>query len=136
MDNTQRKTEIEKINTDIQKIKPDWVFLDLKIKTKTFTDNNDEIATHKSWNELDNQLHDLYKRRRSLQTEYHVDFFNDQNILVTGLILLNKKIEINTHKNGWDVYMKNPEIRELLFEIHTQLLNMTRKPGINNIISN
>ncbi len=136
MNNEQRIAEIDKINIEIGKISPDWVFLDLKIKTKTFTDSNDEIATHKSWNELDNQLHDLHKKRRSLQTEYYVDFFNDQDILVTALILLNRKVEINTHKNGWNESMKNPEMRELLFDIHKQLLNTTRKPGINNIISN
>lgn len=135
MTNEQRQTEINETLLEINKLTPEWSYLSVKIQTKTFIDANDEIAIHKQWNELDNILHALRNKLRSLQTEYAVDFIGDDNILRTALLRLNHKVEINTHTNGWTRYMHKPEVRQLLIEIHGLLLLQCNRPGICNVVS-
>lgn len=133
MTNEQRQTEISVTLLEIAKISPEWSYLSVKIQTKTYINPEDEIKTHKEWNELDNKLYDLNKKLRSLQTEYYVDYFDDRNILRTAILMLNKKVDINTRKNGWDSYMNNSEVRQLLIDIHSLLLKQDNRPGISQV---
>jgi hypothetical protein len=133
MTNEQRQTEISVTLSEIAKISPEWSYLSVKIQTKTYINPEDEIKTHKEWNELDNKLYDLNKKLRSLQTEYYVDYFDDRNILRTAILMLNKKVDINTRKNGWDSYMNNSEVRQLLIDIHSLLLKQDNRPGISQV---
>ena len=113
-----------------------YIYPSFKIQTKTFTDTNDQIAVEKQWNKLDSELYELDKKRRALQTEYHVDFVNDQNLLVTGVLVLDRKVDIDTHINGWNQYESNTEARKLLIDVHGKLSKQVRRPGICHIKSN
>lgn len=134
MTKEQKKAEFERLVKEIQEAKSKWVYLDLKIRTKTFNSDEDQIKIESEWNSLDAKLVELFKELRKLQTEYYVEFFDDRNFLTTALVILNIDVAIDTKQNGWNSEMIKPNVGELIFEIHNHLSRTSTNPQIFNIV--
>jgi chromosome segregation ATPase len=135
MTNEQRETAINEVLAEINQIRPRWSYLSITIQTNSFNEEDDQKALNKEYNELDNKLHELNKKLRELQVKYYVDYFDDRGILRTNQMMLNRTVDINTVKNGWNYYRNNPDARKLMLDIHGILLTHNNQPEIRHIIT-
>lgn len=118
MTKEEKRKRINEITNRLKEINPDWSFLNIKIRTNTYTDGETAQDVHEQMRVLDNEKHALTNEQRGLQTVYQVDNFNLGRISVTSQVIMNEDVDIDTYTNGWEFYRNNAEARQLICDIY------------------
>lgn len=119
MTKEEKRKRINEILNRLKEINPDWSFLNIKIRTNTYTDGETAQEVHEKMRVLDNEKHALMNEIRGLQTVYQVDSFNGSRISVTSQVIMNEDVDIDTYTNKWEFYKNNAEARQLICDIYS-----------------
>lgn len=130
MTDEQRENKILEIIKAINELRPDWLYIGLKIKTENFEKDDNIKELNAQWNDIDRQIYNLESELRNLQVDYEVQYFNSERISVTSRIRMNVDLEFDTFTNGWEPYINSQKHRKLIIDIYN-LIGM--KPELMHI---
>ena len=137
--NEQRIAKIEALLGEISPLNSQRIFLETSLyfsKEKYFKsyderEKSEIIETEKKLNEINTQLTPLFAELRKNQVQYFVQYegeltnINEQKYFETQSEYLFLKIDCNidTIKNGWEPYINDSTVNQLLTELMTFLLD-------------
>lgn len=137
--NEQRIAKIEELLEKISPLNYQRIFLETRLyfsKEKYFKsfdekEKSEIIETEKKLNEINTQLAPLFAELRKIQVQYFVQYegeftnANGQKYFETQseYLFLKTDCNIDTIKNGWEQYMNDTTVNQLLTELMRFLLD-------------
>lgn len=122
--NSERSQKIIELSKEIDDLNSDISNLWMKKITGTFNGDENVASIEKSINDLYIKKEELMNNRQKLQVRYVFEFVNSSRLVETGFALLNFDVDINTKKNGWDIYGSNADARKIITDIWKIVSNM------------